>query len=352
MNATPAAPSDIQAKTEALLTHRFRSVDLAHPAMQTLRELGKQTVAKDMAANPSHYIIPKDAPKPEALKKSPLPQGPVELLVKEIKLPTLPQVLIELQRVLNDPKSSSNDMARVISEDPKLTATLLRIVNSALYSFPNKIDTVSRAVAVIGMRQLSTLAAGTLMLNMFTKVDPSVINLEMFWKHSIACGLISRNLASLSGKGEPERYFVGGVLHDIGRLALFSAMPDLARSVLAELDEKQCQAFEAERKVLGFDHAKLGGMILRKWEFPFSLSAAVVFHHAPQFSEKHDEPKVIHVADIVANGLGYCASRQSLVPPLDMPSWDYLGITPRQLTEMVEDLIPELEAFFSILMPS
>jgi HD-like signal output (HDOD) protein len=344
---------EVREKAEKLVKDRFRYSELRHPLLETLFDLGVERAARDLAGNPDTHdpeVEKNESPSARSRDGSPIPLGPLELLVSEIKLPALPQVLIELLRVINDPASSATDLAEVISMDTSLASYLLRIVNSAYYSFPFPIDTVTRAVVLIGNREISSLAFSTSFLKMFKASPAAMLNIELFWKHNIACGIIARALAQHCKKKNPARHFVAGLLHDIGRLVIFSNLPDLAKEIMAVGHEKTLLLTEAEQVVLGFDHARFGGALLGKWNFPSTLVAAVLYHHAPDREERYGEPGIVHIADIITKALGLGSSGQFYVPPVNIQTWEGLRISPEELVPLIRGLDRELEATFDILL--
>lgn len=275
---------------------------------------------------------------------------PTSLLEGDVVLPALPQVVVELQRVLGDPESSADDVAGVIRCDAGLSAFLLRLVNSAFYSFPSQIETISRAVALVGMRQLGSLALGASILDMFKAAKTPGMNVETFWKHGLAVGGIAQGLARRVGLPEPEHHFVCGLLHDVGRVLLHAECPALEDKALTLARTRCVPLYEAEARVAGFDHARLGGMLLRKWNFPFSLTMGVLCHHIPEKSERFVEPHVVHVADVMANALGICAAPGGFVPPLSDAAWRRAGIDVSDLQRVEAELGPTLEELFGMLL--
>lgn len=338
------APETMEA-AKRLLIKRFKYIKKPDATMKRLAHLGARHVAQDMALHPERYEAAPSVPPP-----TPAPLDPLDILRKEQKLPALPQVFIELQQAINSKSTSADDLAAIISQDPSLTAFLLRMVNSAFYSLPMQIDTISRAVTVIGVNQLSTLAVGTSVMSLFKDVPAEVLDMEQFWKHSVAVGLIARRLCRITGKGDPERSFVAGLLHDIGQLILLHAEPERAASVLSHARSEDVLLWAEEKKLLGFDHATLGGMLLRKWNFPFILVTAVLDHHQPKDNHKDAEPALVHCAETIATGLGIGSSGEYFVQPPHPAVWESMGLSPERLDEMVEDLDEELEDAFSILI--
>ncbi|MCJ2164924.1 MULTISPECIES: HDOD domain-containing protein [unclassified Pseudodesulfovibrio] len=349
-NVTPEKGVDITPETleaaKKLLSKRFKFIKSPDESLKCLARLGAKRVALDMTLNPERYV-------PEA-SDSPLPKveplDPLDILRQDHQLPALPQVFLELQQAIGGKATSADDLAEIISQDPGLTAFLLRMVNSAFYSLPMQIDTISRAVTVVGVNQLSTLAVGTSVMSLFKDVPADVIDMEQFWKHSICCGLIARRLCRVTGKGDPERAFVAGLLHDIGQLILLQAEPERAMAVHVHARVKDEILFVEEKALLGFDHATLGGMLLRKWNFPFVLVASVLEHHQPKANQKEPEPLLVHCAETLATGLGVGSSGEYFVQPPDRGVWESMGFTPERMGEMVEDLDEELEEAFGILI--
>lgn len=332
-----------------LLEERFARVDEGRAVLKVLFELGVEHIAKDMDENPGRYVKEKTAKMPVKLFEA---VDPVTLIREEIKLPSLPQIFLELKKVINDASSSAADLADIISQDPALSAFLLRMVNSAFYSFPSQIDTISRAVAVIGTQQLSTLALGTSVMDMFKDIPVKAIDLERFWQHSFACATIARELAIMVGDASPERCFVAGLLHDIGRPVLINSLPERAIAAKDISENKKAQLHRAERITVGFDHAQLGGMLLRKWNLPFALVTAVLYHHNIEKAKKYHEAQLVYFANVITKALGIGISGDFIIPDIDDDSWKNAGISPKTLQKLAPKLGPLLEAAFAILNAS
>jgi HD-like signal output (HDOD) protein len=144
---------------------------------------------------------------------------PRDLIGKDNELVfSLPTIYFELQAALNDPNKTFQDLGDIISFDPALSARLLKIVNSPFYGFPSKIDTISHATSIIGRDQLTDLALATLVIYQFRGIPNNLFNMEKFWRHSMACGVVARSIAEFRGEKNVERFYLAGILHDIGRL--------------------------------------------------------------------------------------------------------------------------------------
>lgn len=341
-----AIPEQTLEAARKLVEERFSRVDIDKPILKVLFNLGVHHVAKDMALNPKRYRLQNKAQIPEKHFEA---VDPVNLIRAEIKLPSLPQIFIELRQVINNPSSSASDLARVISRDTAISAFMLRMVNSAFYSFPSKIDTISRAVAVIGTRQLSTLALGTSIMDMFKGIPNKAIDLELFWRHSFACATISQELAQMFKETSPERSFVAGLLHDIGRPVLIMALPERALAASDISRDQKSQLYRAERVTTGFDHAQLGGMLLRKWNLPFALVSAVLYHHNYDKAKKYPTAQYVYFANIITKVLGIGVSGNFMIPDIHEESWEQAGLTPQSILKLARRLDPLLQSAFSIL---
>ncbi|TNF36982.1 MAG: HDOD domain-containing protein, partial [Gammaproteobacteria bacterium] len=143
------------------------------------------------------------------------------LLRNTPKLASLPTVYNKLNEAVDSPTSSSQDIADIIMEDSALAARLLKLSNSAFFGFPSRIDTISQAVTVIGMRELRDLVLATSVVSMFKDIPTNLVSPESFIEHSIATGVAARVMATHRRESNVERFFVAGLLHDIGRLVLF-----------------------------------------------------------------------------------------------------------------------------------
>ncbi len=264
---------------------------------------------------------------------------PKSLINDSGTVPSLPLIYEEITNTINDPNSSTSAIGDVISKDSGLTARLLRIANSALYNFPSTIDTISHAVIVIGIQQLRDLALGTSVVELFEGIADDLVNMNSFWRHSIACGIAARILATYRREANVERYFVAGVLHDIGRLIIYLKLPDQARECLVRCKSSGELLHRVEKEILGFDHGEVGGVLLDYWKLPTTLIESVTHHHQPMHSTRFPvEACVIHVADLIANAMQLGSSGERLVPPLSSEAWERIGLSPSVLAPTLNEV--------------
>jgi putative nucleotidyltransferase with HDIG domain len=268
-----------------------------------------------------------------------------------VELYSLPTTFYRIHSAIDDPHVSVEDLSRIISEDSGMTLRLLRLVNSSFYSFPSKIDTVSRAIAIIGTSQLHDLVLGTSIISMFKDIPPELADMESFWKHSIACGVASRTIARYKYEPNIERLFIAGLLHDIGRLIIFIRRP----RVIAEILKKSLSSGElvvrGERAEFGFDHADVGFELMQKWGLPRVLQEPIRYHHRPAEAREFAlETSIVHVADVIAHTLLIGSSGETRIPPLDENAWKMVGLKPDHLDAMLEKMDTQISAAFQAIV--
>jgi HD-like signal output (HDOD) protein len=268
-----------------------------------------------------------------------LTANPDDLLKGCIEVSSLPTIYCRINEAINNPGSSMADIGKIISDDPGLTLRLLRLVNSAFYGFPTKIETITQALVIIGTKQLRDLALATSIVSLFEGIPKEFVSMESFWRHSIACGIAAKTLAAYRREPNTERFFIAGLLHDIGRLILYKKAGDQIREALLRSQTGEGPLFLAEREILGFDHAVVGHKLLQGWNLPASLEEAVTFHHTPGRARRYPiETAVVHVADIVVNALQFGSSGERFVPTLDGEAWERIGFPASKLSSLVEHL--------------
>ena len=267
----------------------------------------------------------------------------------EIKLPELPAVVFDLNRIMADPKASAECMAKVISQSTTLTALLLKLVNSPLYGLHTPIKRISQAVTMIGTREISTLAFGISVIKVFKQIAASRVNMHSFLRHSLACGLMSRSLASQVGWRFTEELFVAGLLHDVGRLVLYLYFPNQAKASFDYADSHDVALYVAENKVLKCDHAHIAATLLQKWHLPFELENIIAYHHQPQKAEAKMAAAVVHLADIMAHALAIGTSGETKVPSLNEQAWQLLGLSTTCLANVVTQATHQLTGLVDYL---
>tara|TARA_Y100000294_G_scaffold175906_1_gene197050 strand:- start:741 stop:1586 length:846 start_codon:yes stop_codon:yes gene_type:complete len=264
----------------------------------------------------------------------------VEEMVKSVtSVATLPSIYFQLTKVAKQPYSTAKDIGKVVSNDSGLTARLLRLINSAYFGLPRKIETISDAIALIGTAQLMDLALATSVINMFKDVPQDIVDMDSFWRHSITSGLCARMLAMQMREQNVERFFIAGLLHDIGSLLIYTKNADQARQVLESCKKTGGLLHKAEQETMGFDHAKVGYTLLKQWNLPSNLLEAVRRHHQPKLAIHFPIlTNIVHVADIIICALDIGSNGENLVAPLEPDAWKSLRLSPAILPALIDDV--------------
>ncbi len=221
-------------------------------------------------------------------------------------MPPLSTTVTKLLEICNKPKTSPNDLVRVISLDPVLTGKVLNLVNSAYYSLPNKVTSLARAIILLGLNTVSNLALSTAILESFaTSGSFQAFSMEDFWSHSICVGVTAKTLATILNipLRERETFFVAGLLHDIGKIPLTMSYPDDYAQILKSTALKQTPSCLAENAILGFDHCMIGGMIAEKWHLGPVFSDSLRHHHNPDEATEENSQltAIVALGNIYAN---------------------------------------------------
>jgi len=342
----PASAFDPAEEASAFVAARFRLADPGHPATAWLKRAAAERLQEALVLDPGALESLRPAlPEAREFPDAACPDfSPAKRQIKEINPPPLPQVFAALQGIANDPLSSLADMAQIISHDPGLSSFLLRLANSAFYSFPGGVDSVFRAAQLIGMREILSLAAAKAVSGLFNESPrKDLLEVERFWRHSVACAILARALAKRAGRTEPDRAFMAGLLHDVGKILLVIAEPDMCEASLLLARQSGLILYEAERRTLGFDHAELGASVLKRWVLPQPLIEAVQHHHAPSRDVNAAGSDAVHVADVIALSLGIGPRPDCLAPPMDAGAWESLGLAPEDLGPVIGECDSRLD---------
>ena len=246
----------------------------------------------------------------------------VESLVDDTSLLiSPPDIYLKINEMLAENRASADQFAQVIAHDPGLTARLLKLVNSSYYGLPSKVDTISRALTIVGMYELTNLVYSICAVKTFSKLSSEVTNMNTFWRHGIYTGIAARELATQTNCLNPERLFVAGLLHDVGSLAINRKFPELAEQTIAASEGNEQNLVNLEQAEFGFDHAELGAMLFRSWNLPAATCDAIRFHHNPDAAgDAAHEAGIVHVADALANASGTGSFSETVAEVIDLDS--------------------------------
>lgn len=245
------------------------------------------------------------------------------------ELPSLPAVLMPLLRYLDKPLDSQDvhEIVRLISQDKSLAARCLQIVNSPLFGCPREVESIQAAIVALGLERIHEIAVSCSML----KLGPAVwyeIGPSVFWAHSLACALVSRDLASKIGFPDPAKAYTAGLLHDVGIAALLWVAPrEFSRAVQLSRSER-IPLYEAEKKTLEVTHVEAGKVIAESWHLPQDLIDAIAYHHSPEKAPRNSAlASIVFFSDLLCrlNGIGHGLPEEMHFKFADEPALAVLG---------------------------
>jgi putative nucleotidyltransferase with HDIG domain len=215
--------------------------------------------------------------------------------LKAKSLPSLPLTVVALGEAVQDERCTVDRILGILSKDPSLSATMLRLANSALYAGAGSIQDLRSAVLRLGFDAVANLGTGAAVVR--TLKGGTHLNAVKLWQHSVAVGLTAKGICALAKRhGQAETAFLTGLLHDIGKIALDTCYPEAYATVLQQV-EAGAFFVDAERAVLGLDHAEAGALLAAEWSFPQAIVEVIRDHHEPQPGDFL--PNLIHLSDLL-----------------------------------------------------
>jgi len=200
------------------------------------------------------------------------------------KMPSLPTTVGKILEIANNPQASPADLNKVINLDPVLMGKVLKLINSAYYSLPNKITSLARAIIMLGINTVKNLALNTAVLsNVVSSAGRQALDLNGFWRHSIAVGVTAKMIAQRRKVDQKhiEEYFIAGLLHDIGKVPLNNRLPEEYLRALASAGSSRISLWQAEQTSIGINHVEVGLLVADNWSLGQNVRDAVEFHHQP-----------------------------------------------------------------------
>lgn len=221
----------------------------------------------------------------------------MQSIINTAKLLSLPEIYLRLKRLMAEPDFAMAEVALVISHDPSLTARLLKIVNSSLYSFPTPVETVSRAITLLGTQQIHDIILVTAVAEAFKGMAPGIMDVRRFWRCAMQCAVTCRHLAAISQGSDQERLFAAGLLCDIGHLLMYQAVPESMQQAIFLARETKLPMDQAERQILGFDYTEVGATLMEQWQLPTSLCTTTRYHNRIEEAKEFQlDVALVHLA--------------------------------------------------------
>ncbi len=271
-----------------------------------------------------------------------------QVVVRLKQLPSLPSVVSELLASFGNEDVDVGRIAQQIAHDQGLTARVLRVANSSFYGLQSRVGTINEAVVVLGFRAVRSMVLAVGMSGAFRPGQCPGFDGHAYLRHGVAVGLAARAIAPFS-RHNPELAFTGGILHDVGELLLASSFSTQYAEVLAYRKQHDCFMVEAERDILGLDHAEVGGLLADTWHFPAALHEAVALHHVPASAPAGSLADLIHVADGIAHALGMALAQDEMVMPLERTAWLRLGLDSEKLGRILPQIERDMDETYQAL---
>lgn len=259
----------------------------------------------------------------------------VASMIRQIdSLPALPETVRRVQEATLDPMSSVRDVADIIVMDPPIAAKVLSVANSAAYGFPQRVDDVSLAVSLLGLRETYSVVLSAAVLNVLEK--SRYLDYRGFWLEAMCCAGATRIVAKASGRKQLSGVFSGGLLHDIGRIALSEVVPDLYAKVQQSAEGEALVS--AEENAIGLSHTEAGYLLADHWGLPVEIVEPIRFHHKPELaSEAKDSVAIVAIAEAMARTkAATLEDARPLIEALQAPI-QALGLDPETTEAMFEE---------------
>ena len=213
---------------------------------------------------------------------------------------SLPEIYLELRRLLDDETAEIDDFAQLVIVDPNLSTQVLKMVNSAYFGYPEPVDSITRAINMIGLEQLHNLVLGASAMSSLD-LPNDILPLKPFWHNSLYTGVLTQQLALKLGLERSDRLFIAGLLHEVGHLVLCAKMPDHAREAIRRSVQTGEALHEIQQQMLGCHYGDIGAMLLGNWRLPEELQALVRYHPAPMSAPSQWlETALLHLAHAYA----------------------------------------------------
>jgi HD-like signal output (HDOD) protein len=284
------------------------------------------------------------------------------LVGKITDLPTLPAMMATITKLMQDPRTSAEQLGRAVGTDPALASKVLKLVNSAFYGFPGRIKTITQAIVILGFSTIRNVVLTTSVLKIFGKKSGnSDFDIEYFWEHSLLTGAIAKSLALEKDAPFTEETFIAGLLHDMGRMVLSQKLSEEFEKVANFREKNNVTLLQAEQTVLGLTHGEVGGWLARKWNLPAPFIDVMHYHHnpldvPPEEAERQKETgnliPIVHLADALAkdikDGQPQISAKERAVPKV----WAEMGLEGddwERFQRRTKEEIEKARAFLDIL---
>ena len=267
-----------------------------------------------------------------------------QLIKKYQRGNTLPHIVARLAQLINDDSSTLRDFEEIISLDPALVARLLTLVNSSYYGLVHKVDSVSRAIALLGMKNLHNIAVTDALKGMFTtEKSDNGFSSNRLWIHCAATGICSKMIAERIFSINGDDAYLAGILHDIGLIVEWQGAEEKFLQAYSQLGDNESDIIKLERKHLGTDHCEIGYLLAQEWQIPDSLCEAIRDHHARRGHIQPESPLgILQISGYILSQLGFSVKEGTHIIPVSSLT-DHIQQNIDEYTVLAEEIPDEIE---------
>lgn len=260
----------------------------------------------------------------------------------------LPEVCVTLRKMLDNPQTSTDDIATLISIDPSLCSKLLKLANSSLFRFRSQVSSISKAINIIGGEALYILVMSETAANAYQQFQSDIIDLKRFWKQSVLCGLLAQNLSKSCKVRGSEHFFLMGLLNNFSELVIAKQAPQIAKTIESEIDD--AFPWESQQKHLGFYYADCTAEILKSWQLPEQLYEPLFLIHNADEALKHKNIAVLYLAYRTALNATF-EEKFSRRNPIEGRVMDMMGLLYEDLDALIKQTQMEAKEMLHLLNP-
>lgn len=273
-----------------------------------------------------------------------------ELVTSNIDLVSLPAIYARVKSVVDDPRTGAMDLANVLATDPAMTARVLKLVNSAFWGISRQVDSLARAVSLIGMLQVHDLVLASSVVEAFARMQPDMMDVKKFWRGSVMRGLSATALAREGELVDLGRVFTEGLLSDLGHMVLYTKCPELAAQALAQRHDAPWELAKTQTALIGCNFAQVGGALTDAWKLPPCFGESIRHQVSPQDAGAYTlEASLLHVAGFMAQADASGESRDAILAHIDPYAWQLIGLEPACMDTLLPNVIAELSATAQLL---
>jgi len=249
-------------------------------------------------------------------------------------LPSVPYLMIEVTKLLDNPKTSASELGFVISRDQGLVAKVLTVANSPLYGLPRRVSTIEFAIVILGFDHIKNIVIALSMIEAFKNISEKSWNKKAFWVHSMVTAAAAKRIADDIGYPKSGEAFTAGLLHDLGISVIQRYFKEEFTAICNLVESQQMRFVNAEAQILGITHQEIGSFLAEKWNLPKILSDSMLNHHEPSKNTGDNIlSAIVHLADFMTQkfsigAFGWdenYALDEGIIPILKLGNLDYLN---------------------------